>query len=212
MQMHAEGVDWSLRDFIVMGVMIGIVGGVTRTGRAIIDGLVVSRGSWLGGARWLPLTWANLAVGIVGSEHNPANQLFFFALLIGIVGSVVARGKSSGMAKVMLVTAAATIGAFVMAQLGVRDEPMVRPLVEGDRHVDLHIDVRRFRHAVPPVGSRRLVVFVLIADEVQLARLDLVGHAPVLERFLAAVGDPHFGRARARGWSWSARPSRHGRR
>ena len=41
------------------------------------------------------------------------------------------------------------------------------------------------------VGS---VVLVLIADQVELARLDLAGHAPVLERFLAAVGDPDFAR------------------
>src|SRR5260221_2713982 len=40
----------------------------------------------------------------------------------------------------------------------------------------------------------KLIVLVLIADEVQLAGLDLVRHAPMLERFLAPVGDPHFGR------------------
>ena len=39
-----------------------------------------------------------------------------------------------------------------------------------------------------------LVVLVLVAHQVQLARLDLVGHAPMLERFLAAMGDPHFAR------------------
>ena len=43
-------------------------------------------------------------------------------------------------------------------------------------------------------GSRALVVLVLVADEVQLAGLDLVGHAPMLQRFLAAVGDPDFAR------------------
>src|SRR6185437_879814 len=46
--------------------------------------------------------------------------------------------------------------------------------------------------ACPP-DRLRSVILVLVADEVQLARLDLVDRAPVLERFLAAVGDPHFG-------------------
>ena len=131
MRMHADGVDWSLRDFIVMGVMIGIVGGVIELAVRSSTDWSYRAGAGLAVLGGFLLTWANLAVGIVGSEHNPANQLFFFALLIGIVGSVVAREKSSGMAKVMLVTAAATVAAFVIAQLGVRDEPMVRPLVEG---------------------------------------------------------------------------------
>ena len=60
--------------------------------------------------------------------------------------------------------------------------------------------------------ARGSVVLVLIADQVQLARLDLAGHAPMLQRFLAAVGDPDLARGELAGWSGSARPSRHGRR
>ena len=131
MQMHAEGVDWSLGDFIVMGVMIAIVGGVIELAVRSSSDWSYRAGAALAVLGGFLLTWANLAVGIVGSENNPANQLFFVALLIGVVGSLVARGKSSGMAKVMLITAAATVAAFVIAQLGARDEPMVRPLVEG---------------------------------------------------------------------------------
>ena len=54
------------------------------------------------------------------------------------------------------------------------------------------------RHCLIKGGEgSKLVVLVLIADEVELARLDLAGHAPMLERFLAAVGDPHFASARS---------------
>src|SRR5215203_7497020 len=38
------------------------------------------------------------------------------------------------------------------------------------------------------------VVLILVADEVQLARLDLVEHAPVLQCFLTPVRDPDFAR------------------
>ena len=34
------------------------------------------------------------------------------------------------------------------------------------------------------------IILILIADEIQLAGLDLVVHAPVLERLLTAVGEP----------------------
>ena len=131
MQMHAEGVDWSLGDFIVMGVMIAIVGGVIELAVRSSTDWSYRAGAGLAVLGGFLVTWVNLAVGIVGSEHNPANQLFFVALLIGVVGSVVARGKAAGMARAMLITAGSIVVVFVTAQLGVRDEPMVRPLVEG---------------------------------------------------------------------------------
>ena len=77
------------------------------------------------------LVWANLAVGIVGSEHNPNNQLFFVALLMAVAGAIGARFRAAGMARTMLTTAIAVVIAFTMAELGQRDEPMVRPLVEA---------------------------------------------------------------------------------
>ena len=124
-------VDWSLADFIVMGLMIAIVGG-------LLELAIRSSSNWsYRGAAGLALlggfllTWANLAVGIVGSENNPANQLFFVALLLGIAGCVAARGKADGMARAMLTTAIAIVAAFALAESGARDEPMVKPLVEG---------------------------------------------------------------------------------
>jgi hypothetical protein len=131
MQMHADGVNWSHGDFIVMGMMLAIVGG-------LIEFAVRASSNWSyrGGAALAVLggflvTWANLAVGIVGSENNPANQFFFAALLIGIAGSIIARGRSRGMAWAMFATAIAIAIAFLVAEAGIRDEPMVRPLIEG---------------------------------------------------------------------------------
>src|SRR5690348_2406024 len=47
---------------------------------------------------------------------------------------------------------------------------------------------------IAPENCARSVIFILVADKVQLAGLDLMRHAPVLQRFLAAMRDPHFGR------------------
>ena len=124
-------VDWSPADFIVMGVMLAIVGGLIELAVRASPNSSYRGAAALAVLGGFLLTWANLAVGIVGSEDNPANQLFFVALLMGIAGSFVARGKSDGMARAMLVTAIAIVAAFAIAQSGIRDEPMVKPFVEG---------------------------------------------------------------------------------
>src|SRR3954454_16025342 len=74
--------------------------------------------------------WANLAVGIVGSEDNPANIGFFAALLVGIAGSAVARFRAKGMALAMLATTASLGIAFAVAVMGPTDEPFVSHWLE----------------------------------------------------------------------------------
>ena len=51
--------------------------------------------------------WVNLAVGMLGSERNPANLLFGGVLAIALIGALVARFRPQGMARAMLATAAA---------------------------------------------------------------------------------------------------------
>ena len=124
MQVTRE-VSWTASDFIAFGVMLLAVG---------LPLELVARASsnwYYRGAAALALlgafltVWANLAVGIVGSEHNSANLLFFAALLVGIVGTILVRGKANGMALVMVATAAALSVAFVIAVSGPTDEPFV---------------------------------------------------------------------------------------
>jgi hypothetical protein len=131
MQLHAEGVNWSVGDFLVMGVMLGSVGGILELAVRMSPNRFYRAGAGLALLGTFLLVWANLAVGIVGSENNPSNQLFFVALLMGISGIIGAKARADGMIRAMLTTAGSIVAAFVFAQLGVRDEPMVRPLVEA---------------------------------------------------------------------------------
>jgi len=124
-------VNWTAGDFLVMGVMLAAVCGA-------IELAVRTSGNWAyrGGVAAaiigaFLITLANLAVGIVGSEDNPANLLFFGALLVGLVGAVLARFRAAGMAKAVLTTAAAVGLAFVIAALGGTEEPDVPHLREA---------------------------------------------------------------------------------
>ena len=124
MQFTSE-VNWGPEDFIVMGIMLATVCGVIELVVRLSPNLTYRLATFAAiGAAFL-IVWANLAVGIVGSEDNPVNRAFFAALLVGIVGSCVARFRANGMAVAMLATAAAIAMAFVIAVSGVTDEPHV---------------------------------------------------------------------------------------
>ena len=118
-------VTWSLGDFVVFGGMLLMVG-IPLELAARASRSWAYRGAAILALLGMFLTiWANLAVGIVGSEDNPANQLFFVALLVGIVGTAVARAKAQGMAWAMAATAVALEAAFAVAVVGPTDEPFV---------------------------------------------------------------------------------------
>jgi len=130
MQLGADGVDWSLGDFIVFGVMIGAVGGAFELVVRASGNWAYRGGAALGLLAMFLVVWANLAVGIVGNENNPWNQLFFLALLIGIAGACVARFRAGGMSVAMLVTAVGLMAAYVLARLNRPEEFGAHLMVE----------------------------------------------------------------------------------
>src|SRR5919112_4354638 len=48
------------------------------------------------------LVWMNLAVGIIGSEDNPANLMYGGVLAVGLIGAVMVRFQPHGMTNVLL--------------------------------------------------------------------------------------------------------------
>lgn len=61
------------------------------------------------------ILWGMGALGIIGIEGDPADRMYYGVLVIGISGAVVARFQPDGMARAMLVTAAATVAVGVIA-------------------------------------------------------------------------------------------------
>ena len=106
MRFSAE-VDWSPFDFAVAGALL--------FGSGLAYGLIARKAGntayraaiGIAVAAALLLTWVNLAVGIIGSENNPANLMYFAVLLVGIIGAGIARLRPTGMARALFVTACA---------------------------------------------------------------------------------------------------------
>lgn len=106
MGLDAEGVHWTAMDFVFAAVMLGGACGMyelaVRLGRdnayVLAAGLAVGAG--------FVTTWANLAVGILGSEDNPVNNWFFAVPAFALLAALAVGLRSRGLAWAMRLTAA----------------------------------------------------------------------------------------------------------
>ncbi|NUM25256.1 MAG: hypothetical protein HUU49_01360 [Candidatus Buchananbacteria bacterium] len=98
-------VNWSLFDFILMGGLM--------FGAALAYELITKQANTptfktavaIALATAFLLVWINGAVGIIGSENNPANLLYFGVLAVGFIGTIIARLKPRKMSFVLFATA-----------------------------------------------------------------------------------------------------------
>ena len=116
MQFTSE-VAWDETDFIVMGAMLGLACGAYELTVRLSDSRVYRAGFGLAILSSFLLVWINLAVGIIGSDDNPANQMYLAVLGIVVVGSGAVRARAMGMMWVMVTAALAqtVIGCIALA-------------------------------------------------------------------------------------------------
>jgi hypothetical protein len=100
-----DEVNWTLFDFIVMGILLTVTG-------LSFEMFARKAGNWMykaaAGLAVLTaflLIWINLAVGIIRSENNSANLMFAGVLAAGFIGSIIARFRPRGMAYAMIAAA-----------------------------------------------------------------------------------------------------------
>src|SRR5690606_12416677 len=106
---------WIGFDFVAMGIMLGIpLADFEATVRASAR-VAFRAGVALGMLGAFVLVWINLAVGIIGSEDNPANLMYFGVLLVGVVGAFVADFRAAGLFRTLLAMVAAQILAGAVA-------------------------------------------------------------------------------------------------
>ena len=122
---------WTLFDFVFAG---GLIFG---TGLAFV--LVARRAGSIAYraavgvalAAAFVLVWLTGAVGIIGSEDNNANAMYFGVLAVALVGAVVARFRPHGMARALFATAlaqASVAGVALIFGLGAPWSPPVEIL------------------------------------------------------------------------------------
>ncbi|MFL6735885.1 MAG: hypothetical protein ACJ8F4_02355 [Sphingomonas sp.] len=97
---------WSAGDFIVAGAMFAIVGGTFELALRASGNVSYRAGVAIALAAGFLLVWINLAVGMIGSENNPLNLLFFGVIGAALTGSIIGRFKPAGMARAMIVAGA----------------------------------------------------------------------------------------------------------
>ena len=108
----------------------------------------------------LLLVWVTGAVGIIGSEDNNANLMYFGVLAVGIVGAIVARLRPHEMARALFATALAQASVAVIALifgLGLPWSPPLEILALNGFFVGLFVgSALLFRNAgreQPPAGA-----------------------------------------------------------
>lgn len=105
MNQFVKGMTWGLEDFLVAG---GLLFGVTivyemlNQKKQLVNykkALSIALGTNL------VLIWSNLAVGIIGSENNPVNLIYFSIPIIFLSGAIISNFKASGLAKTLNIMA-----------------------------------------------------------------------------------------------------------
>ncbi|GAA4359376.1 hypothetical protein GCM10023185_25900 [Hymenobacter saemangeumensis] len=129
MQFTTE-VNWTLSDFVFAGAVLFGAGLLFVLVARNWNNTTYRLAAGVGVAAGLLLVWANAAVGLVGSEHNPANLLYGAVLAVAGIGSIAARFRPRGMARAMYAAAftyvvVTAIALFVWTPAGNAAEPQV---------------------------------------------------------------------------------------
>ncbi|MBF9223147.1 hypothetical protein [Hymenobacter ruricola] len=123
-------VNWTGFDFVVAGGLLFGAGLTFVLVARQANSAAYRLGVAVGVAAGLLLVWANLAVGLVGSEDNPANVLYLGVLAVALIGAFVARFRPLGMSNAMFgaaltYVAVTVVALFVWTPAGAAAEPQV---------------------------------------------------------------------------------------
>lgn len=105
MRFTAE-VQWTASDFLFMGLLLAIAGGVVEFAAWLSKDAFYRAGAVIGVLAGFLLIWVNLAVGILGGEGNPYNLLFALVLAAAMLGALITGFRAPGMAHAMTAAAA----------------------------------------------------------------------------------------------------------
>lgn len=102
-----EEVAWDLADFAIFGAMLFAACGTYELAARMTGNTAYRAAVGIALATAFVLVWMNLAVGIIGTEANPANLMYGGVLAVGLLGAIIARFQPHGMSRALLGTAIA---------------------------------------------------------------------------------------------------------
>jgi hypothetical protein len=114
-QQFTDEVNWSVADFLVMGVLIFSAGLsyvlITRYVTNIVHkaAIVMALGSTF------LMIWANLAVGLISSGPNPGNLMYLGVIAVGFIGTFFSRFTPAGMERTLYAMALAVVLLAIIA-------------------------------------------------------------------------------------------------
>lgn len=112
----SDEMTWSGFDFVIAAVLLLGAGlayeFISKRGslayRFAVAGFVFTT---------LLLIWVNGAVGLIGSEDNPANVLYGGVIAVGLIGAIISHLQARGMSRTLFTMAVAQIVVPVIAML-----------------------------------------------------------------------------------------------
>lgn len=119
--LFTDEVNWTVGDFIFIGLLIGLVGLAFELTVRVSRNWSHRAGVAAALAASFLTVWVNGAVGMIGSEDNAYNLLFLGVIGVALLGTVVARFRPAGMALAMSVAAVAQV---VLAVIGMSSDPL----------------------------------------------------------------------------------------
>lgn len=101
-----EEVNWNVGDYVFAWILV-FVAGVTYklVSERLNDNTTYRIAVGVSVFAILFLVWSNLAVGIIGSENNSFNLLYFGIVIVITVSTLIAQFKPKGMSLALLITA-----------------------------------------------------------------------------------------------------------
>lgn len=105
--LFTDSFNWGLLDFIITGALLFIAGLTYELITKRAGNMVYRAAFAVAIATAAFLFFSNLAVGVIGSEDEPANMMYLGVIAVAVIGTILARFRPEGMARAMFVTALA---------------------------------------------------------------------------------------------------------
>jgi hypothetical protein len=106
---------WTVGDFVAAGILLFGAGLTFVLIARMGDNTTYRLAAGMAVAAGLLLVWAQLAVGLVGSEDNPVNLLFGAVLAVAIIGAITARFQARGMSNAMFAASLTYVVVTILA-------------------------------------------------------------------------------------------------